>query len=85
MKKTKLAETPVAYVAALAGWRRRTVVALRASVRKASALEETIKWGNLVYFSDGPVLVIRAEADRVLFGFWRGRRLQRDSPARRSG
>jgi hypothetical protein len=29
-----------------------------------------------VYFSNGPVLLIRAEAHRVLFGFWRGQRLR---------
>ena len=34
-----------------------------------------IKWGNLVYVSNGPVLLIRAEAARVLLGFWRGKRL----------
>ena len=31
--------------------------------------------GALVYFSNGPVLLIRAEDERVLFGFWRGQRL----------
>jgi hypothetical protein len=30
----------------------------------------------LVYFSNGPVLLIRAEETRVLFGFWRGKRLR---------
>lgn len=34
-----------------------------------------MKWGHLVYSSNGPVLLIRAEEHRVLFGFWRGRRL----------
>jgi len=29
-----------------------------------------------VFFSDGPVLLIRAEDERVLFGFWRGKRLR---------
>jgi hypothetical protein len=32
--------------------------------------------GHLVYFSQGPVLLIRAEEQRVLFGFWRGKRLR---------
>jgi hypothetical protein len=32
--------------------------------------------GHLVYFSNGPVLLIRAEEKRVLFGFWRGQRLR---------
>lgn len=44
-------------------------------MRGSSALEEVVKWGHLVYSSNGPVLLIRAEEHRVLFGFWRGRRL----------
>lgn len=75
MKKTPPAASPAAYVNALSGWRRRTVAGLRAAARKAGALDETIKWGNIVGFANGPVLVIRAEDERVLFGFWRGRRL----------
>ena len=35
-----------------------------------------MKWGHLVYLSNGPVLLIRAEEQRVLFGFWRGQRLR---------
>ena len=44
-------------------------------------LEETIKWGNIVYFANGPVALIRAEETRVLFGFWRGKRLVEIEPA----
>ena len=54
---------------------------LRALVVANGRLEEVIKWGHLVYLSNGPVLLIRAEAHRVLFGFWRGQRL-RDVEAR---
>jgi hypothetical protein len=75
MKKTTAAASPDAYVAALKGWRRECVEALRKSVLSASALEEVVKWGHLVYLSNGPVLLIRAEDERVLFGFWRGQRL----------
>ena len=35
-----------------------------------------MKWGHLVYYANGPVLLIRAEDERVLFGFWRGQRLR---------
>ena len=35
-----------------------------------------MKWGHLVYLANGPVLLIRAEESRVLFGFWRGQRLR---------
>lgn len=80
MKKQMPATDPDAYVAGLTGWRRRCVEALRAAVRAASNLEEEIKWGHLVYSANGPVLLIRAEDERVLFGFWRGKRLQAVEP-----
>ena len=49
------------------------------------ALEERIKWGHLVYFANGPVLLIRAEESRVLFGFWRGQRLREIEPRLKPG
>jgi len=76
MKKTSPATDPDGYVASLEGWQRRCVESLRATVRSCALLEETVKWRHLVYLSNGPVLLIRAEADRVLFGFWRGQRLR---------
>lgn len=81
MKKVVAAANPDAYVAALSGWQRDVVAALRAAVMEAApALEERIKWTHLVYFSNGPVLLIRAEDERVLFGFWRGKRLLHIEP-----
>jgi hypothetical protein len=86
MKKSTLAATPDAYVAALDGWRRARVEELRAAVLDASpALDEVIKWGHLVYLSNGPVLLIRAEEERVLFGFWRGQRLRSTEPRLKPG
>ena len=85
MKKVKPAANPDAYVAALDGWRRERVVALRAAVRAASSLEEVVKWGHLVYLANGPVLLIRAEESRVLFGFWRGQRLSAIEPRLKAG
>lgn len=76
MRKQIPAANPDAYVAGLSGWQRSTVEKLRAAVRAAAGLEEVVKWGHLVYMSDGPALLIRAEEQRVLFGFWRGQRLQ---------
>lgn len=75
MRKTRPAASPDAYVAALSGWRRECVEGLRGAVRAAGVFEEKIKWGNLVYLANGPALLIRAEKGRVLFGFWRGKRL----------
>lgn len=77
MRKLTPAANPDAYVADLTGWRRKCVQALRSSVRAAATLDEKVKWGHLVYSAGGPALLIRAEADRVLFGFWRGKRLRK--------
>lgn len=80
------AADPDGYVAALGGWQQAQVVALRAAVQEAApGLEEKLKWGHLVYFSNGPVLLIRAEPERVLFGFWRGKRLLHLEPRMRGG
>jgi hypothetical protein len=79
------ADNPAEYLAQLDGWRLATVEALRASVKAAAPLDERIKWTHLVYFSNGPVLLIRAEAERVLFGFWRGKRLRGIEPRLKPG
>ncbi len=76
MKKSAPAANPDAYVGSLDGWRRSCVDRMRAAVRSAAEREEVVKWGHLVYLSNGPVLLIRAEEERVLFGFWRGQRLR---------
>jgi len=80
MRKSVPAADPDAYVDVLTGWRRACVEMLRAAVIREKALEERIKWGHLVYFANGPVLLIRAEESRVLFGFWRGQRLREIEP-----
>jgi len=79
------ADNPDDYIAQLDGWRLVTVQALRATVKAAAPLEERIKWTHLVYVSNGPVLLIRAEAERVLFGFWRGKRLRHIEPRLKPG
>lgn len=85
MQKQAPAASPDAYVDSLDGWRRECVEGIREAVRKTAGLEEVIKWGHLVYLSNGPVLLIRAEAERVLFGFWRGQRLQGIEPRLKAG
>jgi hypothetical protein len=85
MMKSVPAASPDAYVRALSGWQRATVTALRAAVVAGARLEEVIKWGNLVYLSNGPVVVIRAEGERVLLGFWRGQRLRALEPRLKPG
>jgi len=85
MQKSIPAASPDAYVASLDGWRRGCVEGLRAAVHTAATLEEVVKWGHLVYLSNGPVLLIRAEEERVLFGFWRGQRLSAIEPGLKRG
>jgi hypothetical protein len=85
MKRSPPATDPDAYVAALTGWRRRCVDELRAAVRTAAPSTEVVKWGHLVYVAQGPVLLIRAEDERVLLGFWRGQRLRAIEPRLRPG
>jgi hypothetical protein len=85
MRKMVPAASPDAYVEALDGWRRKIVEVLRSTVRAASTLEEVVKWGHLVYLANGPVLLIRAEEDRVLLGFWRGQRLSTAEPRLKAG
>jgi len=80
------ARNPDEYVECLGGWQRRHVEALRAAVFDAvPALEERLKWGHIVCFLNGPVLLIRAEPQRVLLGFWRGQRLLHVEPRLRGG
>ena len=85
MKMGPAATSPDAYVAAFSGWQHALVEQLRENVRAAAPLDERIKWTHLVYFSNGPVLLIRAEEKRVLFGFWRGKRLREIAPRLKAG
>ena len=61
------------YIAGLDGWRQETVSALRDLVRNAAPdAEEAIKWAQPVYSENGPVCYMKAFANHVNFGFWRG-------------
>ena len=70
-----LPASPDEYVQSIGGWQRNRVDELRAIAAKVGGADETVKWGHLVYIANGPVFLIRAEDNRVLFGFWRGKRL----------
>jgi hypothetical protein len=80
------ARNPDEYIGGLSGWQQRYAEALRQAVLVAvPALQERLKWGHIVCFLNGPVLLIRAEPQRVLFGFWRGQRLRHIEPRLRGG
>lgn len=85
MKGGPFAANPDAYVSGLEGWTQAPVAALREAVRTVDGLTEAVKWGHLVYLSNGPALLIRAEDERIVFGFWRGQRLRRIEPRLKPG
>jgi len=71
----KAAANPDAFVEELEGWRRGLVEQLRAAVNAGAAFDEIIKWGNLVFVRNGLAVLIHVEDHRVVFGFFRGKRL----------
>jgi len=85
MEKSSHVASPDSYVAGLTGWQQGRVAELCAAVRAAGPMDEVIKWGHLVYLSNGPVCLIRAEGKRVLFGLWRGQRLLDQEPRLKAG
>ena len=85
MEKSAPAADPDAYVEGLRGWQKDRVARLRDAVRAAGPIDEVIKWGHLVYLSNGPVCLMRAEGKRVLFGLWRGQRLLDREPKLKAG
>jgi len=85
MMKLVPAENPDAYIASLLGWQQRYAQALRSNCCQHRAAARRHQVGHLVYFSNGPVLLTRAEEKRVLFGFWRGKRLRDIEPRLKPG
>ena len=75
-----LPASPEEYVQSIGGWQRDRVDMLRTIARDVGGSDETVKWGHLVYLANGPTFLIRAEENRVLFGFWRGKRLLEIEP-----
>lgn len=73
--KMKAAANPDAFVEDLSGWKRELVELLRTAVNAGADFDEIIKWGNLVFAHNGLCILIHVEDHRVVFGFWRGKRL----------
>lgn len=80
MMKGEAAANPGAYVEALSGWQRDYVEMLRAAIHKGGEFQEGIKWTNLLFSSNGPCLVVRAEEHRVILAMFRGKRLVHFDP-----
>ena len=71
----KAAASPDAFVAELTGWQAELVTMLRQAINQAAQFDEIIKWGNLVFVHHGLCTLIHLENERVVLGFWRGKRL----------
>jgi hypothetical protein len=71
----KAAANPDAFVQELSGWQLELVTMLRTAVNAGAAFDEIIKWGNLIFVHGGLCLLIHVEDHRVVFGFFRGKRL----------
>jgi len=78
--KMKAAASPDAFVEELSGWQRALVEQLRAAVNAGAAFDEIIRWGNLVFVHQGLCVLIHVEDQRVVFGFFRGKRLTAIEP-----
>lgn len=66
-----------AYIAHHKGWQREVLTTLRNIIRAgAGEIEESILWSQPVFSMNGPVCYLKAFADHVNFGFWRGTELE---------
>ncbi len=64
------------YVSKVIPWQRAVIDKLRKMIRATTPhAAESIKWGQPVYEHKGPFAYIKAYADGVNFGFWRGAEL----------
>jgi hypothetical protein len=71
----KAAASPDAFLAELTGWQAELVAMIREAINEAAEFDEIIKWGNLVFVHHGLCALIHVEDQRVVLGFWRGKRL----------
>jgi hypothetical protein len=76
-----LAKTPEEWTALWPGWTGACAIALRDALLHGTAFETSVKWGNLLFASNGPCAVIHVEDDRVVLAFFRGKRLRANDPA----
>jgi len=69
MSKTTVDE----YIAGLDPWQAKIVAEVRRVILEAApAVEESVRWDQPVYETNGPFAYIKAYTKAVHFGFWRG-------------
>jgi hypothetical protein len=71
-----VAATVESYVTQHKGWQREVLTSIRSLIKNAAPeIEESIMWSQPVFSSNGPICFIKAYADAIHFGFWRGTEL----------
>lgn len=71
-----VAATVESYVTQHKGWQREALISIRSIIKNAvPEIEESIMWSQPVFSSNGPVCFVKAYADAIHFGFWRGTEL----------
>jgi hypothetical protein len=66
-------KTVDAYIAQIEGWQAEIVSKVRMIILEAAPeADESIKWAQPVYETNGPFAYIKAFKNSVNFGFWRG-------------
>lgn len=72
---------PAEHMACLSGWQQADTVALHGAIIEAlPELEPRLNRGHIVYFCNGPAVLVRVEPTRMLLGFWGGQRLRHIEP-----
>lgn len=74
-----------AWFADAADWQKPIISTLRGAIASAADFEQMIKYGNLFFLHRGPAVLIRHEPERLLLGFFRGKRLRDMEPRLKLG
>ena len=71
-----VAATVELYVTQHKGWQKEALGTIRSIIKSAvPEIEESIMWSQPVFTFNGPVCFMKAYADAIHFGFWRGTEL----------
>ncbi len=74
------------YVLSARSPQREVLDALRGTIKAAApGVTESIKWGQPVFESNGPMIFLKAATRHVTFGFWRGAELEQQGFAELDG
>jgi hypothetical protein len=74
-------KTPEEWIAMWPGWTGNCAMALRDALLAGAAFDLSVKWGNLLFASNGPCAAIHVEDTRVVLALFRGKRLRGLDPA----